>query len=106
MKIFSFGFRYPAHDFPPGTLIFDARELPDPASFPPLRHLNGLSPVIQGMVLALPGIQNWIDDIVAKPPKVAIAIGCFGGVHRSVSLAEELGRRFNVTPTHLDIKRR
>jgi len=106
LKIWSFGFSYGERDWPKGVDVYDAQDLPDPHSDITLRHLNGLDPKVQQFMLDLDGIDDWFDSIVSNLPKVGIAIGCFGGVHRSVSLAEELGRRLGVTPKHLDLAKR
>jgi len=87
-------------------LVFDVRCLPNPHYDPMLRALTGRdAPVIQ-FLEATPAAQQMFGDIrdfVARwlPSYVAdnrsyltVAIGCTGGQHRSVYLAEKLTQHF------------
>lgn len=100
----SFGFK---HGIPlDADWVFDVRCLPNPHYDPTLRSLTGRDmPVIEFME-ALPLVQSMysdICDVVSRwlPSFVAdnrsyltIAIGCTGGQHRSVYLAEKLAQHF------------
>jgi UPF0042 nucleotide-binding protein len=110
VKVFSFGYRCRKHRWPKGTLVYDAQDLPDPSHDLRVRHLNGLDPIIQSRVLAIPGVNEWITGVEERIRKskniTGVAIGSFGGVHRSVSIAEEFARRFGVKAKHTDLAKR
>lgn len=100
---YSFGFK---HGTPPDVdLVFDVRCLPNPHWISQLRSLTGLdSPVIdflrpQKNVQQMIGdiehfLTRWLPSFVASNRcYMTIAIGCTGGQHRSVYIAEELNTR-------------
>ncbi len=86
--------------------VFDVRMLPNPHYEPALRALTGRDlPVMQFLdaqsdaTLMLEHIghflDNWLDALAQDHRSyVTVAIGCTGGQHRSVYLAERLGQRF------------
>jgi UPF0042 nucleotide-binding protein len=87
-------------------LMFDMRNLPNPYYDLALRPLTGRdAPVIRFLQQA-PLVREFIDDIEAFLRKwlpsyhadgryyVTVALGCTGGQHRSVYVAEELAGRF------------
>lgn len=100
----SFGYK---HGIPlDSDLVFDVRCLPNPHYVPELRPLTGRdAPVIEFLEI-VPDAQQMFGDIrdfVARwlPSFVAdnrsyltVAIGCTGGQHRSVFLAEKLAHHF------------
>ena len=100
-------------------LVFDCRFLPNPHWVESLRPLTGLEEPVATYVLEQPQAQHFVDDVVkmlewqipafAKEGKsyLSIAIGCTGGKHRSVAVAEEIRRRLGVsTPVfHRDMPR-
>jgi RNase adapter protein RapZ len=100
----SFGFK---HSVPQDAdLVFDARCLPNPHYEPALKALTGLdAPVIQ-YLSAIPSVAEFIDDIAqflsTWLPRyeldgrhyLTVAIGCTGGQHRSVYVAQQLSARF------------
>jgi RNase adapter protein RapZ len=104
----SFGFKYGLPS--DADLVADCRFLPNPFWVPELRPLNGLDPTVAAYVLDQDGAAEFIDAYVrALAPVLAgyrrenkrhatIAIGCTGGKHRSVAIAEELGRRLRALP--------
>jgi len=119
VDVISFGFKR-------GTprdvdLLFDVRFLPNPHWEPDLRELDGRDVAVREFVLSRPSTGPFIaalEDLlaVAIPGYVAegkhyltIAIGCTGGKHRSVALAEELGAHLRATTdlpidvTHRDL---
>ena len=120
MSIVSFGFKY-------GTprdadLLFDVRFLPNPHWVPELRPFPGTDPVVRDYVQSSEGYRPYLDRLealldVSLPGYVAegksyltIAIGCTGGHHRSVVVAEELAAwvRARGLPTvlvHRDVER-
>ena len=89
-------------------LVFDCRFLPNPHWIDELRPLTGLDEAVANYVLEQEPAQHFLHDVVqllewqipafAKEGKsyLSIAIGCTGGRHRSVAIAEELRRRLNI----------
>lgn len=118
--IVSFGFK---HGLPLDVdLVFDVRFLPNPYWDEDLRPLSGLDDSVRAYVLDNPlagrflvHLEGMLDTLL--PAYVAegksylsIAIGCTGGQHRSVAIAERLGSWFvarDVRPrvTHRDLVR-
>ncbi len=96
----SFGFKYGVPN--DSDFMFDARCLPNPHWNPELRKLNGTDIEIQDFLRSKPTVQEMLFDItnmVARwLPQFAqqnrsyftISVGCTGGKHRSVYLAEQL----------------
>ena len=100
----SFGYK---HGIPlDSDLVFDVRCLPNPHYVPELRPLTGRDAPVIEFLENVPDAQQMFGDIrdfVARwlPSFVAdnrsyltVAIGCTGGQHRSVYLAEKLARHF------------
>lgn len=100
----SFGFK---HGLPlDADFVFDVRCLPNPYYDPLLRPLSGLDDAVSDFLQQQPDVQRMCDDIrrfVAGwlPPFIrdsrsylTVAIGCTGGQHRSVFIAEWLAREF------------
>jgi len=86
--------------------VLDCRMLPNPHYDPQLRPFTGRdAPVIEHLARDAQ-VVRWVDDIEALLKRwlpeivrenrshVSVAIGCTGGRHRSVYLAEELAKRF------------
>jgi UPF0042 nucleotide-binding protein len=100
ITILSFGFKYglPAD----ADLVADARFLPNPFWIPELRSHTGLEEEVSEYVLGQEGAREFVDAYAtALAPVLAgyqrenkrhatIAVGCTGGKHRSVAVAEEL----------------
>jgi UPF0042 nucleotide-binding protein len=100
LTILSFGFKYgvPAD----ADLVADMRFLPNPFWVPELRTHSGLDPEVSDFVFEQEGAEEFLDNYVkALTPVLAgyqrenkrhatIAIGCTGGKHRSVAVAEKL----------------
>lgn len=86
--------------------VIDARMLPNPHYEPALRPLTGRDAAVAGYLDAQPAARNLIDDVQAFLARwlpeiereqrnyVTVAIGCTGGRHRSVYLAERLAAAF------------
>ena len=118
--VVSFGFK---HGIPLDVdLVFDCRFLPNPHWVPTLRSLSGLETPVRQYVLENEEARELLarlDDLFALllPAYVregksylSIAIGCTGGRHRSVVLAEEIAqqlrdRGYNPVVHHRDIDR-
>lgn len=100
VTIMSFGFKYGLPT--DADMVADARFLPNPFWDPELKALTGLDPAVMEFVLEQQGASEFIEDYSkALIPVFAgyqrenkrhatIAIGCTGGKHRSVAIAEEL----------------
>ncbi len=83
--------------------LFDARNLPNPHWNEELRELTGLDPRVQRWLEEEPAVPAMATDILgflqrwlpgfedAQRSYVTVGIGCTGGKHRSVYLAERLG---------------
>jgi RNase adapter protein RapZ len=119
-SVVSFGYK---HGIPLDVdLVFDCRFLPNPYWDESLRHLSGLDDAVRDFVLGQPDTQTFLEkvgDLLAMlvpafgregKSYLSIALGCTGGRHRSVVLAEELRRRIADTGVstnvfHRDIDR-
>lgn len=118
VNVVSFGFK---HGTPPDAdLIMDVRFLSNPYFVPALKTQNGESAAVQEFVLNDPEtgafLQKYLDLIDYLIPRyekegkayLTIAIGCTGGVHRSVVIAQKvyehiLSRQPTVGLIHRDI---
>lgn len=96
----SFGFKY---GLPmDADMVMDVRFLPNPHWVDELRPLTGQAPAVRDYVLAQPGAGEFLQtyhqllrlvlDGYAREGKryMTVAIGCTGGKHRSVAIAEAL----------------
>jgi UPF0042 nucleotide-binding protein len=120
LALVSFGYRYglPVD----ADLVFDARCLPNPHFVEGLRPLTGLTQGVRDYVLGSAEARAFLDQVqsflaFALPLYVhegkaylTIAIGCTGGRHRSVVLAEELAGRmretgYDASVRHRDVER-
>jgi UPF0042 nucleotide-binding protein len=103
IDIVTFGFKYgiPLE----ADLVFDARFLTNPYYVPDLKPLSGLQPPVREFVLNQPTATRFLD-LVAElltltvpayraegKGRLTVALGCTGGHHRSIALAEELAAR-------------
>lgn len=109
--VMSFGFKYgiPVD----ADLVADARFLPNPYWDEALRPLTGQDPPVAEDVLGRPGAREFVAtyaDLVGIVSSgylregkryVTVAVGCTGGKHRSVAIAEALADR--LTREHADI---
>lgn len=100
IQLLSFGYRFglPLE----ADLVFDVRFLDNPHFVPQLRPLTGRDAPVSQFVLTQPDCQQFIERVkqllffqiprCCKEGKTSltIAIGCTGGRHRSVAIAEEL----------------
>jgi UPF0042 nucleotide-binding protein len=100
----SFGYK---HGIPgDADFVFDVRSLPNPYWQPALRHLNGRdAPVVaylethESVRVMIAALTEFLTARIgefaqANRSYLTIAIGCTGGQHRSVYIAEELARHF------------
>lgn len=105
--LMSFGFKYgiPVD----ADLVFDARFLPNPYWVPELRHSTGQDAPVRDYVLQQADAGPFVDtasqliDLMASgylregKRYVTVAVGCTGGKHRSVAMAEQLAGRLDRT---------
>ena len=103
VTVLSFGFKY---GLPPDAdYVMDARFLPNPFWVPELREHTGLEEAVSNYVLGQEGAGDFAATyaslIAATAPGferegkryLTVAVGCTGGKHRSVAIAEELTTR-------------
>ncbi|WP_104201767.1 RNase adapter RapZ [Billgrantia saliphila] len=95
-------------------IVFDARCLPNPYWDPRLRSATGREPSIVAFLEQYPLVQQMLDDIIAWVERwlpayrdshrsyLTVAIGCTGGQHRSVYLAERLAH--HLAQRHPDVR--
>jgi UPF0042 nucleotide-binding protein len=120
LTVESFGYK---HGIPLDVdLVFDVRFLPNPHWDENLRPLSGLDQSVSDFVLQQPLAIEFVDKIDALfgmlipayraegKSYLTVAIGCTGGRHRSVAIAEEIGQKFiqlghNPRVIHRDIAR-
>lgn len=108
VTVMSFGFKYGTPT--DADLIADGRFLPNPFWIPELRSGTGLDEAVSDYVLGQPGAMDFVENYArALEPVFAgyqrenkrhatIAVGCTGGKHRSVALAQELATRLEKIP--------
>lgn len=114
----SFGYRHGVPD--DADLVFDVRFLPNPHFVPEFRPLTGRHPRVAKYIRSFPQTQEFInrisDLLVYLLPHyiregksyLTISFGCTGGQHRSVMIAEEVGKRlrkaaYKVKVAHRDM---
>jgi RNase adapter protein RapZ len=103
VTVLSFGFKY---GLPPDAdFVLDARFLPNPFWVPELREQTGRMDPVSRYVLGQRGAGAFVETyarlIMATAPGferegkryLTVAVGCTGGKHRSVAIAEELAKR-------------
>ena len=118
VNIVSFGFK---NGIPQDAdLVFDVRFLPNPFYVERLKNLTGLDGPVQEFVMShkesgefLDMLENMLRFLIPNYIKegkyqLVIGIGCTGGHHRSVTLANELYKRlssgdYGITVTHRDV---
>lgn len=126
VNILSFGYKYglPVD----ADLVMDCRFIANPHWKPELRPLTGLDPAVRTEVLAADNVQEFLaryqdlfetmaNGFITEGRKfLTLAIGCTGGKHRSVAIAEELvnrvtkgkklaGKQIIATAVHRDLGR-
>lgn len=119
VSVTSFGFK---HGSPRDLdLVFDVRFLPNPHWEAQLRPLTGLEDAVAEYVLSDDAAREFVDRVAdllhflvpryvdEGKAYLRVGIGCTGGRHRSVAIAEELSRRLSdsgtaVSTWHRDIE--
>ena len=117
-RVVSFGFKYGLPQ--DADLVFDLRYLPNPYFVPELSALSGLTEPVRNYVLQTAEAQDLLADLTSLLQKLlpryaaegkaylTVAIGCTGGRHRSVAMAEALGAQLahgSVVVVHRDVER-
>lgn len=119
VNVMSFGFKY---GMPiDADLVFDVRFLPNPHYIDHMRPKTGLEEEVSSYVLKWTETQQFIEKLTdllqfmlpqykrEGKSQVVIGIGCTGGKHRSVTLAEYFGKEFEeeykVRIRHRDIEK-
>ena len=113
INVLSFGYKY---GIPVDSdLVLDCRFIPNPHWIPELRPLNGLDAPVSAKVLGSEGVGDFAKSYVGVVKQmipgyfregkkyVTIAIGCTGGKHRSVAIAEEIAKQLSSTSADLEI---
>ena len=113
INVLSFGYKY---GIPVDSdLVLDCRFIPNPHWIPELRPLNGLDAPVSAKVLGSEGVADFVKSYVGVVKQmipgyfregkkyVTIAIGCTGGKHRSVAIAEEIAKQLISTSADLEI---
>ncbi len=118
--VYSFGFKHgAARD---ADIVIDVRFLPNPYYDPDLRHLTGLDAPVRDFVMGRPETQEFMKRwkslldcvmpgyVAEGKQQLAIAVGCTGGQHRSVAIAEATGaylknQGYRVHVSHRDLSR-
>lgn len=116
VQLVSFGFK---HGLPmDADLVFDVRFLPNPNYVPELRHHTGLDPQVRDYVLHWPIAQELLGHLRSLiefllpqysqegKSQVVVAVGCTGGQHRSVAIAEELARGLRADGRRISVEHR
>jgi UPF0042 nucleotide-binding protein len=103
-------------------MVFDVRFLPNPHFVPEFRKKTGLDPRVAAYVRGFPQTKEFLDRVTKLmlyllphyvdegKSYLTVAFGCTGGQHRSVMMAEEIGKRlakagYQVKALHRDIVR-
>jgi UPF0042 nucleotide-binding protein len=108
VDVVAFGFKYgiPLE----ADLVFDVRFLTNPYWDPELKPLSGLETKVRDFVLQQPAANRFLELVTELvgltgpayraegKEQLRIALGCTGGYHRSIALAEELARRLDELP--------
>ena len=108
VDIVTFGFKYgiPLE----ADLVFDVRFLTNPYWDPELKPLSGLETKVRDYVMGQPTAKRFLELVTELveltgpayraegKEQLRIALGCTGGYHRSIALAEELARRLGELP--------
>ena len=118
VTVYSFGFK---HGAPlDADLVMDVRFLPNPYYEPQLRSLTGLDKPVSDFVLYRPETEEFQEKwralldcvmpgyVAEGKQQLAIAVGCTGGQHRSVALAESTAdylkaKGYRVSIAHRDL---
>lgn len=114
VSIESFGFKFGIPS--DADLVFDVRFMPNPFYIEKLKHMTGNDKDVQDYVLGFPEAHIFLDKLYDMldflipnyvregKHQLVIAIGCTGGRHRSVTMANELYSRLKSGDGHFGLK--
>ena len=121
VTILSFGFKYGIPS--DADLVFDVRFLPNPYYIDELKHQTGNDKGVQDYVKSFPACGQFLDKLTDMLQflipgyvqegkyQLVVGIGCTGGQHRSVTIANELytrlkeaGGNYGIKISHRDVK--
>ncbi len=106
VKVVSFGFK--KNDIPAANLMLDVRFLKNPYWVEELRPLTGQDQRVKDYVMDQTQAKDFVTNLLrliencvpamlsTKTNTVTIAIGCTGGQHRSVAVAETLSQQLKI----------
>jgi UPF0042 nucleotide-binding protein len=116
VTVSSFGFKYgPPID---ADIVMDVRFLPNPYYIPKLRHRTGQDRAVREFVLEHEQTKRFLsrwepllgqlapDYLTEGKHHLTIALGCTGGMHRSVVLAEETAKCLKQLGYHVSVRHR
>jgi len=119
LHVRSFGYKYGIPE--DADLVLDVRFLPNPFYVPELKEHTGLEPAVRDYVFSFPVTRAFLDKLMDMltflipcyeeegKPSLMLCVGCTGGKHRSVALAERITallqeRGFRADCAHRDLK--
>lgn len=120
LNVISFGFK---HGIPlEADLVFDVRFLPNPYYVPDLRMKTGNDKAVQEYVMGFEDATEFLNQVLQMlrflipryqkegKQRLVVAVGCTGGKHRSVTLANRIYESltmvdYNVNLIHRDEKK-
>lgn len=98
IQVISFGYKYATP--PAAHFVLDVRCLPNPYWNPDLQPMHGETDPIQAFFQNEPLVQDFLNQtkqyvthwlsLEKKPKDFVLAIGCTGGMHRSVYMATQI----------------
>ncbi|MDU7217195.1 MAG: RNase adapter RapZ, partial [Dialister sp.] len=116
ITLFSFGFKY---GIPiDADMVIDVRFLKNPFYIEKYKHWTGRVPEVARYISESPVTEKFLDKLYdfmdftvdhfrdAGKTQFTIAIGCTGGMHRSVFVTETLGNHLKEQHTHVNVEHR
>ena len=112
VEVMSFGFKYGVPI--DADIIWDVRFLPNPHYIPELRPQTGMDAPVYDYVMKQPETQAFYSKLIdviefclpGYKSSVTIAIGCTGGKHRSVAIAERIANHLKTDNYAVNISHR
>lgn len=116
VTILSFGFKYGIPE--DADLVFDVRFLPNPYYIPELKHLTGNDREVYEFVMGAEPAQIFSKQlfqmisflipnyVIEGKNQLVIGVGCTGGKHRSVSIANTLAKNLEKLPYGMKVEHR
>ena len=99
-------------------MVFDMRFIPNPFYIEDLKPHSGLAKEVKKYVFSFDRVNLFLEKIIdmityigpyfleQDKKQLVIAIGCTGGMHRSVAVAQELYERLSKTNSHVFLEHR